>query len=188
MTRLVSAVACMRLLGRPRAPPRNAHSIAAAHSGDLTPRITRRPAPLPKMRACVSAVACMRLLGGVQVPLKPERGASASSPTGLLVQLIPGAIPPHNAAHHAPAHKPAFDDIIRVAGRVHALVRLRPPLAHLPSPTSYATTSHQRHARRYRLAPQSGRPPRPPTLQAHCCATRRVYAFNQQNVYIATAI
>jgi hypothetical protein len=95
---------------------------------------------------------------------------------------------PPNAAHHAPAHEIAFDDIIRVAGRVHALVRLRPPLAHLPSPTSYATTSHQRHARRYRLAPQSGRPPRPPTLQAHCCATRRVYAFNQQKDYIATAI
>jgi hypothetical protein len=31
--------------------------------------------------------------------------------------------PAPNAAHHAPAHKMAFDDIIRVAGRVHALVR-----------------------------------------------------------------
>jgi hypothetical protein len=31
----------------------------------------------------------------------------------------------HNAAHHAPARKIAFDDIPRVAGRVHALVRPR---------------------------------------------------------------
>jgi hypothetical protein len=30
----------------------------------------------------------------------------------------------HNAAHHAPAGPIAFDDIMRVAGRVHALVRL----------------------------------------------------------------
>jgi hypothetical protein len=28
-----------------------------------------------------------------------------------------------NAAHHAPAGPIAFDDILRVAGRVHALVR-----------------------------------------------------------------
>jgi hypothetical protein len=30
-----------------------------------------------------------------------------------------------NAAHHAPAGPTAFDDIMCVAGRVHALVRLR---------------------------------------------------------------
>ena len=34
-----------------------------------------------------------------------------------------------NAAHHAPAGPIEIDDIIRVAGRVHALVRRRPTLA-----------------------------------------------------------
>jgi hypothetical protein len=40
------AVACMRLLDRLKAPGRNAHSIGLAHSADLTPGITRRPASL----------------------------------------------------------------------------------------------------------------------------------------------
>ena len=45
MTACVSAVACMRLLGRSSAPPRNALSLGAALSSDLTPGITRRPKP-----------------------------------------------------------------------------------------------------------------------------------------------
>ena len=55
----------------------------------------------------------------------------------------------HNAAHHAPAREMAFDDMTRVAGRVHALVRLRPPLAHLPPPRPDGIASDPRHASRY---------------------------------------
>jgi hypothetical protein len=51
-----------------------------------------------------------------------------------------------NAAHHAPAGPCAVDDIRRVAGRVHALVRLRPSLARLPPPASSDAMSDQRHA------------------------------------------
>ena len=69
----------------------------------------------------------MRLLGGVQLPQKPAR-ATIRLPLSVLLEAVrPSAIPPHNAAHHAPARKIAFDDILRVAGRVHALVR--PPMS-----------------------------------------------------------
>jgi hypothetical protein len=76
MTSSVSRVACMRLLGRPRAPPRNAHSIAAAHSGDLTPPITRRPARRLCMTTRVSAVGCIGLFG--RDAASTTRGARAA--------------------------------------------------------------------------------------------------------------
>ena len=136
-TSLVSRVACMRLLGGVQLPPELARgairlpsfapleALRLLRCRRLTPRITRRPTSWPKMTSRVSAVACMRLLGGVQVPPKPACGVIRHPLFALTDALRPFVIPPPNAAHHAPAHQKAFDDIPRVAGRVHALVRWR---------------------------------------------------------------
>jgi hypothetical protein len=69
----------------------------------------------------------------------------------------------------------------RVAGRVHAVVRLRPPLAHLTSSRPSVATNDLRHALRHQLAPRLGRPSWPVTLESECFATRRGRAFHQQN-------
>ena len=66
----------------------------------------------------------MPLLCGVHLLPKPARAVIRLPPPAALGALHPFAIPPHNAAHQAPARKIAFDDILRVAGRVHALVML----------------------------------------------------------------
>jgi hypothetical protein len=67
-----------------------------------------------------------------------------------------------NAAHHAPAGPIAFDDILRVAGRVHALVRpldqrrqpatrdLRPSSQSSASPRNRREGQPQSDARRRR--------------------------------------
>ena len=100
------------------------------------------------MTSLVSRVACMRLLGcdadaglrgarAIRYTLRaartgePNHAPPASHnpcPRGTRPQIIQLSSPSEerpNAAHHAPAGPFAFDDKQRVAGRVHALVRLR---------------------------------------------------------------
>jgi hypothetical protein len=95
---------------------------------------------------------------------------------------------PPNAAHHAPAGSIEFDEMTRVAGRVHAVVRLRLALARLPPPGPLATMRAPRHSSRRRPAPLSGRPPRPATPQPSRLATRRSPRFQFAKGYIAPAI
>ena len=65
----------------------------------------------------------MRLLGGAPSPRQPARGA-IRRPLGASLEAPPPLlIPPPNARHHPPPRIFAFDDIIRVGGRVHAGVR-----------------------------------------------------------------
>jgi hypothetical protein len=168
MTSLVSRVACMRLLGRSSAPPRNALSLGAALSSDLTLRITRRPAPRRNLTSLVSAVACMRLLDGVILSppratrsawgtLRPAPCPPPPAPSEVRPRITAGAAssrrlrhPPRPRVRSAqglhrnsnltpritrPPTTLKVHDIMRVAGRVHALVR--PPTR--SSLSTYAT-------------------------------------------------
>jgi hypothetical protein len=66
-------------------------------------------------------------------------GHAASQPAAHALSIMQRATSPQqsNAAHHAPPRKIELYDVLRVGGRVHALVRLRhifsPPLA-IPQP------------------------------------------------------
>jgi hypothetical protein len=68
----------------------------------------------------------------------------------------------------------------RVAGRVHAVVRLRLALAHLTSSRPSVATNDLRYALRYRLAQRSGRTARPAPLKPNRCAIRLARASQQQ--------
>src|SRR5215210_919896 len=140
------------------------------------------------MTTIVSRVACMRLLGGVQVTRKPARGVIRLPPPTLLGATSSFAMPPPNAAHHPPRSPLVVDDSRRVRGRVHALVRFCPSLAHLPPPGAAEVTPNPRHALRYPLLPRSGQTRWPAELQSERSATRYARAFNPQRADIATRI
>jgi hypothetical protein len=91
-------------------------------------------------------------------------------------------IPPQqsNAAHHPPRNPAKGLNNLRVRGRVHALVRLRPALARATLPGQPGATRDPRHASRLRPAPRSGRTSRPPPLRSDHFATRRTHAFNMK--------
>src|SRR5215210_5211835 len=133
------------------------------------------------MTTLVSRVACMRLLGGVQVTRKPARGVIHLPPPTLLGATSSFAMPPPNARHHPPPRAIADDESRRVGGRVHAVVRLRPPLARLPPPRSLIVTGDLRYALRYQPAPRSGRTARPATVEPSGCAIRHGHTFIRQN-------
>ena len=143
MTSLVSAVGCMRLFGGdPTSRPR-----AARHLHNLRlPPTTRESHHVPLARRNWFS-------------LLPEAACQSFT-------LVIRGKPP-NAAHHAPPHELAEDDNRRVGGRVHALVRFRPPLAHATPPGASGMSFNPRHASRYRLLPRSGRARRPPALSSY---------------------
>ena len=86
----------------------------------------------------------------------------------------------HNAAHHAPAGPVAFDDKVRVAGRVHALVRLR-DIFSPPRVTRRAGDNLQpAPCPRHRPAPRSSHPSWLAARRADPAAASRRRAFNQQ--------
>jgi hypothetical protein len=58
-----------------------------------------------------------------------------------------------NAAHHAPASPIEIDDITRVAGRVHALVR--PPTGAGLKPSAYQARAFRRSNARHQRARQT---------------------------------
>jgi hypothetical protein len=69
----------------------------------------------------------------------------------------------------------------RPRGRVHAHVRLRPPLAPAAPPAPCWATRATRHASRHQFAARSGRTPRPAPLRPRPSATRHARASSQQN-------
>src|SRR5919205_1621761 len=73
------------------------------------------------------------------------------------------------------------NDKRRVGGRVHAHVRLHPPLAHLSPPALRRATFNPHHASRHRPALRPSHPCWPATLETGRCITRRSRALIQQN-------
>ena len=161
---------------------RRGHSFFQQNSSDrtsnLTPRITRRPASLREDEMIRVGGRVHALVMRRPSPDVTRTRRNPSLPSGHIKAAHPSAIPRHNAAHHAPAHKIDLHDINRVAGRVHALVRLRPPLAHLPPPASRGLAFNSRHDPRQRLPSRSGQTLRLATLRSGRSATRRGRAFN----------
>ncbi len=106
----------------------------------------------------------MRLLGGAQLTMPSARHAMRLPPAGLLGASPHFAIPPPNARHHPPPRAIDVHEILRVGGRVHAVVRrvldgrLAPISTHAPrwfsvdtSPTLHqCIISNLRYLRRWK--------------------------------------
>src|SRR5215216_996529 len=118
-------------------------------------------------------------------PIRPRRGRPPTLFHSAVISYLISNLTPRITRRPAPLRE---DEILRVGGRVHALVRLRSPLAHLAPPAPEELAFNPRHASRHRLSPMAGPPPRPAALRSCCFAIRRARSFNQQNFQIAPAI